>query len=139
MELSPRGIPEWDWGKFYPGGTVQAKVMDGRMAEKMQFWAAMGHPSGPDFLAAEYLKAHPENEWMRGHHAGDFPSSSTRPSRNFAAIEAITDESTPPEMSTPYGTSHMSWRRTAASSAPRNFAGSYSSPGTKPSSIHFGS
>jgi len=22
---SPRGIPEWDWGKFYPGGTVQAK------------------------------------------------------------------------------------------------------------------
>jgi hypothetical protein len=66
VELSPRGVPEWDWGKFYPGGTVQAKVMDGRLAEKMQLWAAMGHPGGPDFLAADYLKAHPENEWMRG-------------------------------------------------------------------------
>jgi hypothetical protein len=65
VELSSRGAPEWDWGKFYPGGTVQAKVMDGRMADNMQLWAAMGHPSGPDFLAADYLKAHPEKEWMR--------------------------------------------------------------------------
>jgi hypothetical protein len=45
---------------------VQAKVMDGALAEKMQFYAAIGHPSGPDFIAADYLKAHPENEWMRG-------------------------------------------------------------------------
>jgi hypothetical protein len=66
VELSPRGTPEWDWGKFYPGGTVQAKVMDGALAEKMQFYAAIGHPSGPDFIAGDYLKAHPENEWMRG-------------------------------------------------------------------------
>jgi hypothetical protein len=66
VELSPRGIPEWDWGKYYPGGTVQAKVIDSRLAEQMQFWAAIGHPSGPDFLAGDYLKAHPENEWMRG-------------------------------------------------------------------------
>jgi hypothetical protein len=66
VELSPRGIPEWDWGKFYPGGTVQAKVMDSRLADKMQFWVAIGHPSGPDFIADDYLKAHPENAWMRG-------------------------------------------------------------------------
>jgi len=65
VERSPRGIPEWDWGKFYPGGTVQAKVVDGRMAEKMQFWAAMGHPCGNDFIAAAFLKEHPEYEWMR--------------------------------------------------------------------------
>jgi hypothetical protein len=65
VERSPRGIPEWDWGKFYPGGTVQAKVVDGRMAEKMQFWAAMGHPCGNDFIAATFLKEHPEYEWMR--------------------------------------------------------------------------
>ncbi len=65
VERSPRGIPEWDWGRFYPGGTVQAKVVDGRMAEKMQFWAAMGHPCGNDFIAAAFLKGHPEYEWMR--------------------------------------------------------------------------
>lgn len=66
VERSPRGIPEWDWGKFYPGGTVQAKVVDARMAEKMQFWAAMGHPCGNDFIAATFLKDHPEYEWARG-------------------------------------------------------------------------
>jgi hypothetical protein len=65
VERSPRGIPEWDWGKFYPGGTVQAKVVDSHMAEKMQFWAAMGHPCGNDFIAAAFLKEHPEYEWMR--------------------------------------------------------------------------
>ncbi len=65
VERSARGIPEWDWGKFYPGGTVQAKAIDGRMAEKMQFWAAMGHPCGNDFIAADFLKAHAEYEWMR--------------------------------------------------------------------------
>jgi hypothetical protein len=66
VELSPRGVPEWDWGKFFPGGTVQAKVMDSNQAKKMQFWAAMGHPGGPDFVAAEHLKLHPDHEWMRG-------------------------------------------------------------------------
>lgn len=65
VELSERGIPEWDWGKFYPGGTVQAKAIDSTMAEKMQFWAAMGHPCGNDFVAADFLKAHAEYEWMR--------------------------------------------------------------------------
>ena len=65
VERSARGIPEWDWGKFYPGGTVQAKAVDSGMAEKMQFWAAMGHPCGNDFIAADFLKAHAEYEWMR--------------------------------------------------------------------------
>jgi Phospholipase B len=65
VERSPRGIPEWDWGKFFPGGTAQAKTVDGHMAEQMQFWAAMGHPCGNDFIAATFLKEHPEYEWMR--------------------------------------------------------------------------
>src|SRR5439155_1551031 len=64
VELSPRGIPEWDWGKFYPGGTVQAKAVDSGMASKMQLWAAMGHPCGYDFIAATFLKSHPEYRWM---------------------------------------------------------------------------
>jgi hypothetical protein len=66
VDLSPRGIPEWDWGKYYPGGTVQAKAMDSSMIAKMQLWAAMGHPCAPDFIAADFLKQHPEYDWMRG-------------------------------------------------------------------------
>ncbi|HYK91411.1 MAG TPA: C45 family peptidase [Acidobacteriota bacterium] len=66
VDKSSRGIPEWDWGKYFPGGTVQAKAMDATMAENMQLWAAMGHPCAPDFIAEEFLKAHPEYGWMRG-------------------------------------------------------------------------
>jgi hypothetical protein len=65
-DSSPRGIPEWDWPPFYPGGTVQAKVADAEMAGRMELWAAMGHPCAPDFKAADFLRAHPEYEWMRG-------------------------------------------------------------------------
>ncbi len=35
VEVSPRGVPEWDWAPFYPGGTVQSKVADASMAERM--------------------------------------------------------------------------------------------------------
>jgi len=66
VDKSPRGVPEWDWGKFYPGGTVQAKATDSAMARKMQLWAAMGHPCAPDFVAADFLKEHTEYGWMRG-------------------------------------------------------------------------
>src|SRR5437868_7172247 len=66
VERSPRGIPEWDWGKFYPGGTLQAKAVDSQMASTMQFWAAMGHPCGFDCVAATFLKGHPEYGWMNG-------------------------------------------------------------------------
>jgi hypothetical protein len=36
------------------------------MAETMQLWAAMGHPCGNDFIAASFLKEHPEYRWMKG-------------------------------------------------------------------------
>ena len=65
VERSSRGIPEWDWGKFYPGGTVQAKAVDTRMASTMQLWAAKGHPCGYDFIAAAFLRDHPEYNWMK--------------------------------------------------------------------------
>ena len=65
-ETVARGIPEWDWGPYFPGGTVQAKVMDSSMASKMEFWAAMGNPAGIDFRAEPFLKEHPEYGWMRG-------------------------------------------------------------------------
>jgi len=66
VETSPRGVPEWDWGPYFPGGTVQSKVIDAELAGKMQLWAAIGHQNAPDFIAEDFLKAHPEYAWMRG-------------------------------------------------------------------------
>ena len=66
VEDSPRGVPEWDWGPYFPGGTVQSKVIDAEMAGKMEFWASIGHHNAPDFVAEDFLKARPEYGWMRG-------------------------------------------------------------------------
>ncbi len=65
VEVSPRGVPEWDWGPYYPGGTIHSKVTDGSLAGRLAFWSQMGH-NGSDFLADPFLKEHPEYEWMRG-------------------------------------------------------------------------
>ena len=65
VEISPRGVPEWDWGPFYPAGTVQSKVIDGTLAGKMTFWGQIGH-HGSDFIADDFLTEHKEYEWMRG-------------------------------------------------------------------------
>jgi len=66
VETSPRGIPEWEWPAFFPGGTVQAKVTSGALAEKMTLWAAMGRPCAPDFSANDFLAKRPQFEWTRG-------------------------------------------------------------------------
>jgi hypothetical protein len=65
VEISPRGVPEWDWSPYYPGGTVQSKVIDGALADKLTFWAQLGH-HGSDFIAADFLKDHQEYDWMSG-------------------------------------------------------------------------
>jgi len=65
VEVSPRGVPEWDWDPFYPGGTIHSKVTDGSLADRLAFWGQMGH-HGSDFLADPFLKDHQEYEWMRG-------------------------------------------------------------------------
>jgi hypothetical protein len=66
VEDVARGIPEWDWGPYFPGGTVQAKATDGRMAGKLELWAALGRPCTGDFIAEDFLKRRPEYGWMRG-------------------------------------------------------------------------
>jgi hypothetical protein len=65
VEISPRGVPEWEWTPFFPGGTVQAKVTDGKLGDQMAFWGQNGH-HGSDFVAETFLKDHPEYQWMRG-------------------------------------------------------------------------
>ncbi|HVS98291.1 MAG TPA: C45 family peptidase [Puia sp.] len=62
-DTDPHGIPEWSWGPYFPGGTVQAKITTARLAKNLQFWAHMGNPDGEDFLAAPFLAAHPEYQW----------------------------------------------------------------------------
>ena len=81
VETSPRGVPEWEWGPYYPGGTVQAKAIDATMARRMEFWAAIGHHGAPDFVAGDFLGRRPEYAWMRGL-LQDLPS---RPWGRFAS------------------------------------------------------
>jgi hypothetical protein len=85
-DLSPRGVAVWEWPPHDPAGAVQGKVMDGTMAQGMSFFAHMGHPCGTDFLAAPFLKAHPEFAWqaplLRDMKAGPwtlFKSGQTQP------------------------------------------------------------
>jgi hypothetical protein len=66
VEDSPRGVPEWHWPPYYPGGTVQAKVTDAKMAGRLEMWAAMGRPCAGDFLAEPFLARRPQFAWMRG-------------------------------------------------------------------------
>ena len=65
VDASPRGVKEWGWNPYNPGGAVQGKATDSAMAEKMSFVARAGHPCGADFLAAEFLDHHPEYTWQK--------------------------------------------------------------------------
>jgi hypothetical protein len=50
VDASPRGVKEWAWDAYNPGGAVQGKAADSSMAAKMSFVARAGHPCGADFL-----------------------------------------------------------------------------------------
>ena len=59
------GVPEWDWGPYYPGGAVTGKVADSDLAAGLSLVAHAGHPCGEDFLAAPFLAAHPEYSYLK--------------------------------------------------------------------------
>ena len=65
VDGSARGVNEWEWTPFFPGGAVQGKATDSAMAEEMRFVARMGHPCGGDFLAKPFLEAHPQYAWQQ--------------------------------------------------------------------------
>lgn len=65
IDLSPRGSKPWQQ-EYGPAGVVQAKIADDRMAAHMSFAAAMGHPCGIHFKAAEFLRQHPTYRWQKG-------------------------------------------------------------------------
>jgi hypothetical protein len=64
-DASSRGVKEWEWNAYNPGGAVQGKATDSKMAEKMSFVARAGHPCGADFAAADFLERHPEYAWQK--------------------------------------------------------------------------
>ncbi len=65
VDNSPRGVKEWGWDAYNPGGAVQGKATDSAMAAKMSFVARAGHPCGADFTAADFLEHHPEFSWQK--------------------------------------------------------------------------
>jgi hypothetical protein len=73
VDLDELGAPEWDWNKYYPGGTVNAKVADSQLAKQMTLWASAGHACGVGFKLEAFLKLHTEYSWQR-EIGGDMPS-----------------------------------------------------------------
>jgi hypothetical protein len=71
VENDPNGCKEWSEGPYFPMGAVQGKVTTTDLAKNMQFWAHMGHPGGADFLAAPFLKQHPEYVKSQGKYLRD--------------------------------------------------------------------
>jgi hypothetical protein len=65
VDRSKLGVPQWDWGPYFPGGSVTGKVTDSDLAGKMALVAHAGHPCGEDFLAAPFLAAHPEYDYLK--------------------------------------------------------------------------
>jgi len=64
LELSRRGMGAWQ-PPFAPAGTVQNKVTDSAMAERMSFTALAGHACGVSYKAKEHLREHPEFNWEK--------------------------------------------------------------------------
>jgi hypothetical protein len=65
VEKSADGVPEWDWGPYYPGGSVTGKVADSDLVAKMTLIANAGPPCGGNFLAAPFLAEHPEYSYLK--------------------------------------------------------------------------
>jgi hypothetical protein len=65
VDTSSRGVKEWDWAPYTPGGAVQGKATDSKMAANMSFVARAGHPCGEDFVADDFLEHHPEYAWQK--------------------------------------------------------------------------
>jgi len=65
VDASSRGIKEWAWDAYNPGGAVQGKATDSKLAADMSFVARAGHPCGGDFLAGDFVERHPEYSWQK--------------------------------------------------------------------------
>jgi hypothetical protein len=64
VDEDPKGLPEFSWLPYFPGGSVQGKVTTTALAKEMKIWARFGHPCGQDFIASAFFEKHPEYEWQ---------------------------------------------------------------------------
>lgn len=65
IDVDALGVPEWGDPPYYPDGAVTGKVTDSDLAEHLGLIARAGHPCGEDFLAAPFLAAHPEFDYLK--------------------------------------------------------------------------
>jgi hypothetical protein len=65
VDVSPRGVKQWERAPYSDDGAVQGKAADSTMAANMSIVARAGHPCGADFHAADFLEQHPEFSWQK--------------------------------------------------------------------------
>ena len=82
-ELESKPFQQWPTVPNEAWGTVDAKVVDAKMAKRMSFVARWGSACGRAFDAQRFLAEHPQFDWMK-----DFlPSRPSEPWTSFAAGE----------------------------------------------------
>ncbi len=54
---------QFEWDAHHPGGAVEGKATDSRLAAHMSLVARAGHPCGEDFLAKPFLAKYPQYSW----------------------------------------------------------------------------
>ena len=64
IELDEGGWPDYEWGPYYPAGTVDAKVTSSSLAKRGASWIKWGKPCGTDFLVRQYLEQNPQYQWQ---------------------------------------------------------------------------
>ncbi len=65
FELDREPAGSWPGVPFGPAGTIDAKVVDAKMAKRMAFAARWGSACGRAFDAPKFLAAHPQFDWMK--------------------------------------------------------------------------
>jgi len=78
LQREPAGWPAVPYG---PGGTLDAKVVDSKMARSMSFAARWGSGCGMAFDANKFLEDHPQFDWMKN-------ILKSRPSEDWTVFKA---------------------------------------------------
>jgi hypothetical protein len=64
----PAGVPGDSWAKpYFPGGALDGKVVDAKMALAMSFWAKWGSSCDIPFDADKFLKGHRQYDYLKGY------------------------------------------------------------------------
>ena len=81
VETDERGVPELEWGAFYPAGSFDAKITTTSLARNGKMWARWGKPCGATFNSESFLSLHPEYSWQK-------PLLNTLKPNNWTLIDA---------------------------------------------------